>query len=71
VRKVLAESGGKSELWLVSTVGEPPLKLDIDANRISIDLELHPNGKRLAFLTGERKTDVWVLENFLQPKAAK
>jgi WD40 repeat protein len=71
VRKALRETG-RSEIWLVSTVGKPPLKLDIDADRIPDGswgrMVLHPDGKRLAFLAGEETMDVWVLENFQSSK---
>jgi len=28
-------------------------------------LRTHPDGRRLAFVAGRHKTEVWVMENFL------
>jgi hypothetical protein len=29
-------------------------------------ISLHPDGKRLAFGTGQNKAELWVMENFLK-----
>ena len=68
VRK-LQKSCCKDELWLVSTVGDPPRRLDIDTSRIPTGawgmMDVHPDGRQLAYLAGENRSEVWVLENFL------
>ncbi len=69
VRKMLIESGAQSELWLVPVSGEPPRKLDFDANRVPPyaqgKIALHPDGRQLAHDSGKWTAEVWVLENFL------
>jgi len=37
----------------------------------SFPLAIHPDGRQIAFLAGERKAEVWVLENFLPVLNAK
>ena len=58
-----------SELWLVPIAGAPPRKLDIDVNRWATGnfgvISLHPDGRQIAFLTGQVNSEVWVVENFL------
>ncbi len=65
MRKMLA--GGGSELWMVPTDGARPRKLEFDAGRIAEaawgKMRLHPDGRRLAYVTGWGRAEVWVLEN--------
>jgi Tol biopolymer transport system component len=71
VRKIL--SGGiresTSELWLVPIAGASPRKLDIDTNQWAAGnwgvISLRPDGRQIAFLSGQLNSEVWVLENFL------
>jgi Tol biopolymer transport system component len=57
--------GKASELWLVPTVGAPR-KIDVGATDLNVgSVRVHPDGRRIAFVAGERKQEVWVLENFL------
>jgi len=69
VRKMLVEGGAQSELWLVPIADAPPRKLDFDANRVPPyaqgKIRLHPDGRQLAYDSGQSKQEVWVLENFL------
>jgi Tol biopolymer transport system component len=64
-----------AELWLVPITGAPPRKLDIDVNRWATGnwgvISLHPDGRQIAFLTGQVNSEVWVLENFLPALRAK
>ncbi len=65
-RSVAGEKG-KFELWRVSAEGGEPqnFALTMEA-RVPYGLSVHPDGKRIAFTAGtERRTEVWVLENFL------
>lgn len=65
MRKMRAGSG--SELWIVPADGKTARKLDFDANRISEaawgKMRLHPDGRRLAYVTGWNRAEVWALEN--------
>ena len=53
-----------NELWLVSTFGAAPRKLGFDAERAG-RIRLNPDGRQLAFVSGGRHAEIWVLENFL------
>jgi Tol biopolymer transport system component len=58
-----------TDLWLVSTTGGAPRKLELDASRIypyaSGRIHLNPDGRQLAYTSGRRHAEIWVLENFL------
>jgi Tol biopolymer transport system component len=58
-----------TELWLVSTTGSAPRKLAFDAERAE-RIRVNPNGRQLAFVSGRRHAEIWVLEHFL-PAAAR
>jgi len=63
-----------TDLSLVSTAGEPPRTLDFDASRIApgwLGWRLNPDGRQLAFVSGLRHAEIWVLENFLPAVNAK
>jgi Tol biopolymer transport system component len=60
------ESDGKEALWIVPVDGSPHYKIDL-SGPFGNQLAIHPDGRRLAYLAGERTGEVWVLENFLQP----
>jgi len=67
---VLVRKRSPNELWLVPTTGAPPRKLDADVRNWSFGavgkFSLHPDGQRIAFLSGSLSGEVMVLENFLQ-----
>ena len=69
VRNMVAGAAG-GELWLVPLTGTSR-RLDVDVSRMATGSDgafrLHPDGRRLAFLSGRRGTEIWVLENFLRP----
>src|SRR6185436_17916465 len=62
-------SAGSIELWLVPIADALPRKLEIDVNRWATGnrgfISLSPDGRQIAFLTGQVTSEVWVLENFL------
>jgi Tol biopolymer transport system component len=66
---VLVHMRSPNELWLVPTTGAPPRKLDVDVRDWSFggvgQFSLHPDGRRIAFLSGSLSNEVMVLENFL------
>ncbi len=65
-KRLTAETG---ELWIVPIDGTAPRTLDIDVNRWATGnfgfISLHPDGRRIAFLTGQQNLEVWAVENFL------
>lgn len=65
----LDESGNKS-LWLVPVEGGQPRKLDVDMRDFADQspIAVHPDGRQIAYVAGESKREVWVLENFLPEK---
>jgi Tol biopolymer transport system component len=56
----------RTELWLVPLEGGEPRKLDLAARDMR-DLAVHPDGRRLAYTSGDDRSEVWVMENFLSP----
>ncbi len=53
-----------AELWRVSVNGGVPEKLGLTGFRWG-SVRVHPEGNRIAYVAGQWKTDVWVMENFL------
>ena len=60
---------GGRDLLLVPVTGGQPRKIHVDA--LCCEVKIHPDGKQIAFLSGEGKSEVWVLENFLPVAASK
>jgi hypothetical protein len=57
--------GGGGSLWRVPVDGgEAPRQLQLE---ISGDggFSVHPDGRRLAYIAGETRAEVWVIEDFL------
>ena len=52
------------ELWRVSVKGEESQKL-LEWNGMIMGPRIHPDGQRLAFFSGARMSELWVMENFL------
>ena len=67
VRKMLSDSENASEeLWLVPVGDGQPRQLEIDTRNLNVSpISVHPDGRQIAYLGGEQKKEVWVLENFL------
>jgi len=59
-----ATNDAKEELWVVPIDGSPHVKIKL-SGPFGNDFAIHPDGRRLAYLAGEGKGEVWVLENFL------
>ena len=77
-RGVLVRRGiapGEQELWFVPMAEGLPRKLDVDMNGWVPGnwgvISLHPDGRQIAFTTGKKTAEVWVLENFLPALSAK
>jgi Tol biopolymer transport system component len=58
---------GKCELWRVPSKGGEPVKFDFAVEGL-IDLNIHPEGSRIAFTLWHVDEEVWVMENFLPKK---
>ena len=75
VRKMTSTGGETSDLWLVPIDGTMPRKLDFDVNRVvpyaQGKIRLHPDGRQIAFVSGQQVSEVWVLENVLPALTAK
>ena len=52
------------ELWRISAEGGEPEKLELAMENLR-GLRFHPDGQRIVFTAGQRKAEVWVMENFL------
>jgi Tol biopolymer transport system component len=54
-------------LWLVPVNGDRPRKLDIDVSSwiAGAGIRLHPDGKQIAYFTGEDSREVWALDSIL------
>ena len=51
-------------LWRIRFEGGEPQKLDLGMNVLN-DIRFHPDGRRVAFDSGQRGEEIWVMENFL------
>jgi Tol biopolymer transport system component len=56
---------GTPELWLVPIEGGTPRRMDLQMAAETNLMRVHPDGRRLAYVAGETKYEVLVLENFL------
>jgi Tol biopolymer transport system component len=58
-----------SELWRIPAEGGEPRRLGLTSHTggfsSGASLSVHPDGRRIAFSSGEQNIEVWVLENFL------
>ncbi len=66
IRKNRRESNGSwsNEFLRVPVEGGSPLKLEVNMEGL-FAARLHPDGRRIAFQAGQRKAEVWVMENLL------
>jgi Tol biopolymer transport system component len=63
------ENKEKFSLWRISPEGGEPIELGLNTSEIS-HLRIHPDGQHIAFHSGKRAEEIWVMENFL-PKMDK
>jgi len=71
VNKGLNENDTENELWFVPIAGGQPHKIDLGADQFEGAVNVHPDGRRIAYVSGDRREEVWVLENFLPALNAK
>ena len=56
-------------LWRIRLEGGEPRKLELGMNVLN-DIRFHPDGRRVAFDSGEPRAEIWVMENFLPEAGA-
>ena len=56
-------------LWNISIEGGEPQEIGLNMDSIK-HLRIHPDGQHIAFASGKRNEEIWVMENFL-PKMDK
>jgi len=56
-------------LWRIAKQGGQPRKLELGMNVLN-DIRFHPDGRRVAFDSGEPRAEIWVMENFLPEAGA-
>lgn len=72
VTRVFENGQGRNELLLIPISGGTPKPFDDLQGYRWGRIRPHPDGRRIAYPTGEAKSEVWVLENFLPaPTTAK
>ena len=54
----------KATLWRVPASGGPPVSTGITMEALR-DISMHPDGRRITFNSGFKKSEMWVLENLL------
>ncbi|MCK4645370.1 MAG: PD40 domain-containing protein [Candidatus Aminicenantes bacterium] len=58
------------ELWMIPTEGGEPRKLGLAMDKI-LNLSIHPDGQRIAFISHKGGAEIWVMENFLPKLKSK
>jgi Tol biopolymer transport system component len=65
---VMKTRGDQKEVLFVPIDGTAPRKLDFDLKRITEDFPwftLSPDGRHIAYMVGDDKLEVWMMENLL------
>jgi Tol biopolymer transport system component len=63
-KRVMAEQG---EIWVVPVDGGTPRKIDVGSTVwTGFGFEMHHDGRRIAFVAGENRSELWVLEDFIK-----
>ena len=64
------DDNDKAWLWSVAATGGTPQKLALDDfKNVARNVRIHPDGKHLAYETGNNAFEIWTLENFLPSRA--
>jgi Tol biopolymer transport system component len=69
VRDLKLATKPSTTLWRIRTDEGAPRKLDLGMNVLNY-IRFQPGGLRVAFDSGQRGTEIWVMENFLPPAKA-
>ena len=64
-----AENGPVWETWYVDLADGEPHSIGLTTYGTSPGLDVHPNGRQIAYTSGKDGTELWVMENFL-PKGS-
>jgi Tol biopolymer transport system component len=55
-----------AEVWVIPVSGGQPRKIELGSADPVLDLRIHPDGRRIAFLTRTKTTqEIWAVENLL------
>ncbi len=60
----------KSELWMLSLEERKSRFMGVETTRIG-GLSLHPDGRQVAFKSGSRTLEIWVMENLLSKEKSR
>jgi Tol biopolymer transport system component len=63
VKRTTSAKEDKHELWQIPSVGGEPKKINIGME--VREMQLHPDGRRIVFTSGNTLKEIWVMENFL------
>ncbi len=58
------EAPAATSVWVVSAQGGTPERLDLTMEG-TLSFSLHPDGRRIAFTSGQSGAEIWVMEDFL------
>lgn len=53
------------EAWYVDLADGEPHPIGLTTHTPELDLEIHPDGRRIAYTDGTQGSELWVMENFL------
>ena len=67
VNRMKNATDGAKDVLIVPRDGGAAQTLDMPKNYSFGPVRVQPDGKRIAYLGGELRSEVWVLENFLPP----
>lgn len=62
--------GSQEDVWAIPADGGSPRKLDLGHLKPA-NLQIHPDGHRVAIETAEQKVEIWMLENFFPTVTGK
>ena len=62
---------GKTTLWVVPAGGGEPRSMKLELGPGYSWMRMHPDGRRIAYQTGNRAIELWRLDNFLPSAPAK
>jgi Tol biopolymer transport system component len=67
-----ATGDGGGHLWHIPMTGGKPRNIDLGTPVWSgFRFQIHPDGRQIAFVAGQNKQEIWVLENFLPAMGGK
>jgi Tol biopolymer transport system component len=52
-------------LWRIPVSGGSPQRMELNNASMAGEYSVHPDGRRIAFTSGQLKHEIWVIENFL------